>query len=63
MIKYIEKNSPYDAEILFSIFYLLNEDFDIDEISYLTGFKISKLNEFVKKYKYLFNIVIHPNEY
>jgi hypothetical protein len=63
VVKVIKKKSSIDAEIFYNIFYLLNEDFDIEEISYLTGYKINKLNEFVKNYKFLFNIIICPKQF
>lgn len=48
-----------DSEIFNNIYFLLTPDFDFDEICYLTGYKDDIILTLIKKYKYLFNIIIN----
>lgn len=47
-----------DYEIFMNIFYLFTDEHDFDEIVYLSGYKDDILSNLIKKYSYLFNIII-----
>jgi len=51
-----------DADLLNNIFYFLSTDFEIEEISYVSGYNMSKIHKFLSDYKWLFSILIIPNE-
>jgi hypothetical protein len=55
-------SNPADFEVFNNIYYFFNENFDIDMISYYTGYKDEKLLKFLKKYKFLFNVIISIEE-
>lgn len=60
VLEKIKKTSEADYNILNDIFYFLTPDFDFDQISNLSIYKDDLINTTIKKYKYLFNIIIEP---
>ena len=60
--KILFERSPEDAELLKNIFYFLSTDFEVEEIAYLSGYTMSKIHKFLSDYKWLFSILIIPNE-
>ena len=57
----IQKNNLADYKVLNDIIWFLNEDFDYDQIVNLSIYKDELIHSTIKKYKYLFNIVIEPS--
>ena len=59
-LKDIKKTSNEDFRILSIIKNYINEHLYVNEISYYTGFKIGDILETVKKYEYIFDLVVVP---
>lgn len=56
----IKKVSEADFNVLNDIYYFLNAEFDFDQIVSLSVYKDDLINSTIKKYKYLFNVIIEP---
>ncbi len=61
-IKILSEKSKEDGEILNNIFFFLTTDFEVEEISYISGYSMSKIHKFINEYKWLFSILIVQNE-
>jgi hypothetical protein len=60
IIMKIKKENLVDYKVIKDIIWFLNEDFDYDQIVNLSIYKDELINSTIKKYKYLFNIIIEP---
>jgi hypothetical protein len=62
VIGIIKGSNPEAFEILKNIFFLLSPEFDFDDICFLTGYRDDIVLKIIKKYKYLFNVIIDTDE-
>jgi len=56
----LKKVSEADFNVLNDIYCFLNTEFDFDQIVNLSMYKDDLINSTIKKYKYLFNVIIEP---
>ena len=56
----IQKNNLTDYKVFNDIIWFLNEDFDYDQNVNLSIYRDDLIYSTIKKYKYLFNIIIEP---
>jgi hypothetical protein len=56
----LRKNACDDYNILKNIFYLFGNKHCLAEIAYFTGYKIPRILDLIKKYFYLFDIILEP---
>lgn len=58
----IKNSNPEDYEVFKNFYFLLSPEHNFDQICYLIGYKDDFLLKFVKKYKFLFNLIIHAED-
>lgn len=59
-LELLKNQNMEDFQLMNSLFYLISNLFYIEEISFYSGFRMSKLIEIFNKYEYIFDVLIEP---